>query len=306
VNVLVTGATGFLGLHLTKALVNKGHTVIGIVHDGHSGIERPLAHWVFADVADMSALERAISDYECNAVIHLAAITQVSVALSDPISTFETNVRGTWNVLEACRRQKIKRVIVASTDKVYGMSSPPYTESTRLRPNRPYETSKACADILAYTYASSYGMSIAVTRSVNIYGPGHLNWSTLIPGTIRRIVRGEKPVLRNGGRMRRSFLYVEDLVDGYLRLLDSEWVGAMCFGGGDPWSVRDVVNLIMRVMGKTVEVTETKEPQNEIQDQWSLFDLAEKELGWEPTCSLQTGLEKTIPWYLDYLSRKNT
>lgn len=281
--ILCTGSTGFLGSHLVPFLKMRGHDVIAVGR----GIER------LGDGLDF-----------VDAVIHLAAMTEVGRAVREPVETFEANVRGTWNLLEACRRHKVKRIVTASTDKAYGRSLAPYDESTPLTPDRPYETSKACADMIARTYASTYGMSVAVTRCVNLYGPGHLNFSTLIPGTIKRILHGESPMIRNHGTMRRDFLYVLDACEGYARLVESDYVGPMCFGTGHAYSVRDVVDRIQLSMGSALEVRNEGDVLGEIDVQWSTYQRATEKLGWIPKHTLGEGLNETIPWYVEFFKAK--
>jgi len=278
--VLLTGATGFLGRHLQPELVRIGCDVMAVGRD-------------FLRISN--AAESA------DAIIHLAAQTQVSKAVEDPESTWEGNVRGTWRVLEFARQHKIKRVIIASTDKAYGRSTAPYFESTPLTPDRPYETSKACADMIARTYVATYGMFVAVTRCVNLYGPGHLNFSTLIPGTIRRVLKGERPIIRNGGRMKRDFLFVEDAVDGYVKLLGSNYSGPVNFGTGIGHSIGDVSRTIIKLMGSDLTPIDEPDKNGEIVDQWSNYSIATMELNWRPKHTLEDGLKKTIAWYREHL-----
>jgi CDP-glucose 4,6-dehydratase len=281
--ILVTGSTGFLGRHLEPALIARGHSVIGVAR----GIDR---------------VSGVLSSVDC--VVHLAAQTEVGRAVQHPAETFDANVRGTWNVLEACRLAKIRRVITASTDKAYGRSVAPYDESTPLTPDRPYETSKACADMIARTYASTYGMGVAVTRCVNLYGPGHLNFSTLIPGTIKRILHGEAPMIRNHGTMKRDFLFVRDAVEGYMRLVESDYVGPVCFGTNTAHSVKDVVDCIRDLMDCTKTPKNEGDAVGEIDAQWSTYERAKAVLGWKPTHSLRDGLKETIAWYEKFFKGK--
>ena len=304
----VTGAAGFLGLHLCEALASKAERTIALVRDSplkssfwRFGFNDPNFIHVRGDVSDIELLERVLAEYEIDTVFHLAAQTQVSTAVANPVGTWIANIQGTWNLLEACRRQKTQRIIIASTDKAYGRSDAPYVEWTPLTPDRPYETSKACVDLLSRTYAATYGMKIAVTRCVNLYGPGHLNWSTLIPRTIRRIFSGQPPIVRDGGEMRRDWLYVEDAVDGYVRLAKSPYTGAMNFGTGKPTSVLQIVTMIRQLMDSQLEIINEQDNHGEIVSQWSTYDLAQRELEWAPRHTLADGLKKTIDWYTDYL-----
>jgi CDP-glucose 4,6-dehydratase len=302
----VTGATGFLGSHLVPRL---GPKTVSLIRDRatylSSGMKvdtTPLSTVCHGDLSDLPNLERILAEYRIDTVFHLAAQTEIAVGSKDPIGTFESNIRGTWNVLEACRRQRVGRIIVASSDKCYGRSKPPYKETMPLLPDRPYETSKACVDLLAKTYAETYAMSIATTRSVNLYGPGCLSLSTLVPNTIKRLLLGEKPMVRNGGVMRRDWLYVEDAVDAYIKLSSSSYVGPMNIGGGEGISVRQVVDIIMDLMGKKVDLVDEVDTHGEIVDQWTDASLARKVIGWTPAHTLKDGLRKTIEWYKIYFA----
>lgn len=304
----VTGATGFLGSHLVPALECP---VVALVRDQFTFVSAgmktapiPPATLCFGDLSDIATLERIIAEHQIDTVFHLAAQTEIATGAKDPIGTMEANIRGTWNLLEACRRQGVGRVLVASSDKAYGRSKPPYREDMPLLPDRPYETSKACVDMIAATYASTYGMSIATTRCVNLYGPGCMTLSTLIPNTIRRILRGQAPFTRNGGVMKRDWLYVDDAVDGYLRLVDSKYIGAMNFGGGTGVAVIDVINAILQLMGSDLVPTDEEDKHGEIVDQWADASLAKKVLGWEPKFTLSTGLRNTIDWYVNHFQEE--
>ncbi len=294
---LVTGASGFLGRHLCHALCARGDFVAGLIRD----LTPDLGHAFEADFAifglGFSQIERAIAEYEIDTVFHLAAQTQVSVSVADPVGTFEANVQGTWQVLEACRRQKVKRVIVASTDKVYGDGQSPYYEDQPLLAGGIYGTSKLMADLLAQSYAREYGMSIAITRCGNLYGPCHLNWSTLIPGTIRSILKGERPRLRSSGGPKRDYLYVEDAVEGYVKLADATVTGAFNFGTGLGTSVGEVVGVILRLMRSNLHPIVGTSTAVEIDEQVLNIDKVQNVLDWTPSHTFSQGLEKTIEWY---------
>lgn len=299
--VFMTGATGFVGSHLiqrmrcpTVALVRDQMTFLSA---GFKVGRIPPASLVCGDLSDIALLERVLAEYQIDTVYHLAAQTEVRTALADPVGTFETNIRGTWNLLEACRRQKVGRVIVSSSDKAYGRTAAPYTEDSVLAPDRPYEASKACADILSRTYASAYGMSVAVTRCVNIYGPECMTLSTLVPNTIKRILRGEPPIIRGGGKMRRDWLYIDDAVEGYARLAGSDYTGAINFGSGKSVSVREVVDLILDLMESKLKPIDEPDKTGELVDQWADASLAKRVLDWKPAWKLRDGLEQTIRWY---------
>lgn len=302
---LVTGAYGYLGRHLLRAFVNRGDFVTALVRDY---TQVSLARLPSAIVyGGFDQVERAIAEYECDVVVHLAAQVQVSTAVADPIGTFEANIEGTWKVLEACRRQNVKRIIVASSDKAYGDGETPYKETQPLRPHGIYATSKACADSLAQAYLAEYDMSVAITRCGNLFGPGHTNWSTLIPGTIRSVLKGERPVLRSNGGPRRDFLYVEDAVDGYLKLAESTATGPFNFGrGGKGTTVAEVVSTVLKVMESKLEpVVADNSSSLEIQDQVLDYSRAAKELGWVAKHGLTEGLTKTVAWYREHLKERS-
>jgi CDP-glucose 4,6-dehydratase len=226
--VLITGATGLVGSWLTRRLVEAGADVVALVRDWVPQselirsriIERVKV--VRGDVCDLGALERALGEYEIDTVIHLAAQTIVGIANRNPISTFESNVQGTWNLLEACRRSSlVASILIASSDKAYGdQKNLPYAEDTPLQGRHPYDVSKSCADLIAQTYAETYGLPVAVTRCGNFYGGGDLNWNRIVPGTIRSALRGQRPVIRSDGRYVRDYFYVEDGAAAYMLLAE--------------------------------------------------------------------------------------
>jgi CDP-glucose 4,6-dehydratase len=262
-------------------------------------------------VTDYELVERALNEYEIDTVFHLAAQTIVSIANRAPLSTFETNVKGTWTVLEASRRSpRIQSVIVASSDKAYGPPKElPYTEESALRGCHPYDVSKVCADRIAHAYAVTYDLPIAITRCANLYGGGDLNWSRLVPGTIRSVIRGERPLIRSDGTLLRDYLYVKDAAAAYLKLAESIKASgvmgeAFNFGVDDPKTVMDVVQAIIDVSEEpTMEPIILGEVKNEIRDQYLDSTKAKQVLGWTPRYSLKEGLGETMAWYTDYLSR---
>lgn len=315
--VFVTGCTGILGSWLTISLVDKGAAVTGLVRD-----QVPFSHLrrsgyqdrirvVYGDVTQYELVERALNEYEIDTVFHLAAQTIVSIADRAPLSTFETNIKGTWTVLEAARRSpEIRAVIVASSDKAYGSHQElPYTEDAPLRGRYPYDVSKACADRIAQAYAATYDLPVAVTRCANLYGGGDLNWSRLIPGTIRSVIRGKRPVIRSDGTLKRDYLYVRDAVAAYLRLAErvraSEVRGeGFNFGMDDPKSVMEVVQAIIDVSDQpALKPIVLGEAENEIQDQYLDSTKAKRVLGWMPQYSLKEGLHKTMAWYRAFLTQ---
>jgi len=314
--VLVTGCTGILGSWLTIALVDAGAAVTGLIRD-----EVPFSHLrrsgyqdrirvVRGDVTNYELVERALNEYEIDTVFHLAAQTIVPIANRAPLSTFETNVKGTWTVLEAARRApRITRVVVASSDKAYGIHQKlPYTEDDALLACHPYDVSKACADRIAQTYATTYALPVCVTRCANLYGGGDLNWSRLIPGTIRAVIRRRRPVIRSDGTLLRDYLYIPDAVAGYLRL--AKHIGApkvtgeaFNFGMDDPKSVMEVVQTIIDESDQpSIEPQVLGEAKNEIQAQYLDSSKAKRLLGWAPQHSLREGLRKTLAWYYEFLT----
>lgn len=313
--VLVTGCTGILGSWLTIALVDAGAAVTGLIRD-----EVPFTHLrrsgyedrirvVRGDVTDYELMERALNEYEIDTLFHLAAQTIVHIADRAPLSTFETNIKGTWTVLEAARRTpKTKRIVVASSDKAYGKYEDlPYTEDAALKGCYPYDVSKACADRITRSYAVTYDVPVAVTRCANLYGGGDLNWSRLIPGTIRSVLRGRRPVIRSDGTLLRDYLHIPDAVTAYLRLaerLDAPEVRgeAFNFGMDDPKSVMEVVQTIIDVSDEpTLEPLVLGEAKNEIQAQYLDSTKARRLLAWSPQHSLREGLRETLAWYRDFL-----
>ena len=296
-NVLVTGASGFLGSHLVKGLWKKNLNVVQMTHE-----PLPVSNGVGGSVCDLPLLKRIVTKYEVDTVFHLAAQAQVSTAVANPVETLKTNVQGTWNVLEACRLHGVRRVVVASSDKAYGAGEVPYSESQPLLSHGIYATSKAMADFVAQAYAKDYPeITISITRCSNLYGPGHENYSTLIPGTIRSILRKERPVIRSDGQAARDYLFVEDAVNAYITLAESNQCGAWNFGSGRAYTAIEVANHILKLMKSKLKVEILGTAKDEIQVQYSDCSRAEFDLAWMPKYSLKTGLEKTITWYKDHL-----
>ena len=313
--VLITGCTGFLGSWLTIALVDAGAQVVGVVRD-----EVPYSHLrrsgylnrisvVRGDVTDYKLMERTINEYEIETIFHLAAQTIVAIANRAPLSTFETNIKGTWIVLEAARRSPtVRRVLVASSDKAYGpLSTLPYTEDMPLRACYPYDVSKACTDLIAQTYATTYELPVGITRCANLYGGGDLNWNRIVPGTIRSVLRGEPPIIRSDGTPLRDYLYVKDGVRAYLTLaeqLDRPEVRGQAFNFGmdHPRSVLEIVEAIIAQSGDpNLKPVVLGTASNEIQDQYLDSSRARELLGWRPAYSLEEGLRETVAWYREFL-----
>ena len=317
--VLVTGCSGILGSWLTLKLEELGADVVGIMRDWapHSELVRSGAskrvNLVRGDITDTAFLDRVFSDYEIKTCIHLAAQTAVGIANRSPVSTFESNIRGTWMMLEAARRWPgLEQVVVASSDKAYGAHDQlPYSESAELRGNHPYDVSKSCADLIARAYANTYGMAVAVTRCANMYGGGDLNWNRIVPGTIRSVLRGEPPVIRSDGSPRRDYIYVHDVVSAYLTLAEaiavnpSQHAGqAYNFGKDAPLSALEMVRNIVLISDHTgLEPIVENTASNEIQDQYLSSRLAHESLGWSPEHSLQDSLRETFEWYRAFLAQ---
>lgn len=312
--VLVTGAGGFVGSHLAATLAKRGARVVGIIRDSRG--QRSLAgrnaddvDTVFGSLTDDALVERVFNEYEVEYCFHLAAQAIVGVANRSPISTFESNIRGTWSVLEAARNAtELRGLVIASTDKVYGdQPTLPYTEDSALNAVYPYDASKLCAEILARSYSATYDLPLATVRCANIYGPGDLNWSRLIPGTIRSVLAGETPIIRSDGTLKRDYLYVDDAVSAYLTLGEQlgrpEVTGEVFnFGWSEGYSVLEVVRAVLRSMGRSnVEPNVLNEARGEIKDQWLSAAKAEQILGWRPSVRLEEGIERSVRWYARHL-----
>ena len=318
---LVTGAQGFIGSWLAQRLLDAGARVVvprrDFVPDARfrtEGIE-PRCTVVLADLQDLDSLTRILNEHDVTAVFHLAAQTIVGTANRSPLSTFEANVRGSYNLLEACRRAAgsgtpIERVVVASSDKAYGSHDTlPYREDFPLQPRFPYDVSKACTDLIARSYAFTFDLPVAVTRFANIYGGGDLNWSRIVPDTCRALVRGERPIIRSDGTPERDYLYVEDAVDAYVAVAGSvdrpELRGrAWNAGWGEPLSVLDIVGRLTAASGRALEpdVQGSGTPHGEIDRQFLDSTAIRAELGWEPRVALDDGLRRTFAWYERRLS----
>lgn len=309
--ILITGATGFLGAHLLKRLADGNSDVVALIRDhvtepALSTIERYVTV-VRGDVTDQRALERILAEYETETVFHLAAQSQVGTGAVAPTSTLETNIKGTWSVLEAARRiGKCKRIVVASSDKAYGNAAKlPYTESMPLAGSYPYDVSKSCADLIAQSYVRTYELPVVVVRCSNIYGPGDLNWNRLIPAAIRALLSKSKPVLRGDGFMKRDYLYIDDAVAGYIAA--ARYAGesvAFNLGTGIPLTAREVVMEITEAMGLNVKPEIEETASREIDHQWMDVALARRELKWAPNVGFRDGIARTIAWYRAWLQKR--
>lgn len=310
--VLVTGAAGLLGGWTSRTLLAAGASVHGLDIDWFgprsTGVPAGLSV-VHGDVRETALVKTVLGDTSADTVIHLAAQTLVGPAVADPVDTFRHNIEGTWSVLEACRAApRVRRVVVASSDKAYGdAGGRPYREDMALRALHPYDASKAAADILARTYAHTYDLPVAVSRCGNLFGGGDLNWSRIVPGTIRSVLAGERPVIRSDGRMVRDYLYVRDATEGVLCLADAvgdrdELRGAAFnFSGGHRLSVLEVVRRILRLMHSPLEPEILATARFEIPEQRVSSARARRELSWRPVVRFSDGLRETIDWYRSHL-----
>jgi CDP-glucose 4,6-dehydratase len=261
------------------------------------------------DVRDQSCLERVLGEFEIDSVFHLAAQTIVGIANRNPVSTFETNIQGTWALMEACRRSpKVQQIVVASSDKAYGdQEQLPYDETTPLQGTHPYDVSKSCADLIAKTYAISYGSPVAITRCGNFYGGGDLNWNRIIPGTIRSILRNERPVIRSDGKFIRDYFYVEDGAYAYMTLAEKLAANkdlkgeAFNFSNEIQVTVLQLVEKILKQMNSSLQPDVRNEASNEIIHQYLSARKAREQLNWHPLFNLDQALETTIHWYKEFL-----
>jgi CDP-glucose 4,6-dehydratase len=311
----VTGATGLVGGWLVRRLLDAGADVVCLVRDWvpqselvRTGlIERVKV--VRGDVRDQALLERTLGEYEIDTVFHLAAQTIVGIANRNPASTFETNVAGTWAVLEAARRSpKVQQIVLASSDKAYGdQEQLPYDEATPLQGRHPYDVSKSCADLIAQAYAATYGLPVTITRCGNFYGGGDLNWNRIVPGTIRAVLRGQRPVIRSDGNYVRDYFYVEDGAAAYMLLAEKlaanrELIGhAFNFSNEIQVTVIELVRHILMLMNSALEPDVRNEASNEIRHQYLSAAKARSILGWAPLFPLDEGLARSIRWYQAFL-----
>ncbi|MFH1453827.1 MAG: GDP-mannose 4,6-dehydratase [Armatimonadota bacterium] len=311
-NVFVTGATGFLGSHITASLLGEGARVIALVRDCvpesnfyHSGLDKKVIT-VRGELEDYFLIERILNEYDIDTVFHLAAQTIVSIANRSPISTFESNIKGTWNLLEAARvSETVKRVVVTSSDKAYGDHEVlPYTEKSALLAEFPYDVSKACADMIAQSYAKTFDMGVIVTRCANLFGGGDLNFNRIVPGAIYSALKGENPVIRSDGKLVRDYLYVKDAVYAIMLLAEKagEYKGeAFNISSDNKLNVLDITNKIIELMDKSHLSPEIlNSVKCEIKAQYLSSDKIRKLMNWSPKYSLDNGLKETIDWYRSY------
>lgn len=313
-NVFITGTTGLLGSWLTGELINLGANVTGLVRDHvprsriyeEKFIDR--INIVSGSLEDYFVIERTLNEYAIEVVFDLAAQTIVPIANNNPLSTFEANIKGTWIILEACRRNKqVKKIIIASSDKAYGEQKElPYTEEMPLLGRNPYDVSKSCADLIAQMYFHHYKLPVCVTRCGNLFGGGDLNFNRIVPGTIRSLYYGERPVIRSDGKYVRDYFYVRDAAKAYILLaekMDNDSIigQAFNFGSDTPMSVLRITNEIISIMGcKDIEPVILNEAKGEIREQYLSAIKARESLGWSPIFSLRDALAETVDWYKDY------
>jgi|SRR3989344_9699036 len=302
--VLVTGASGFVGTHLVKRLLEKKSRIITLSKKG-SELLKDTQNEVGCSIEDFEKINSLIQKNKVDIIFHLAAQPIVEIGQSNPIRTFEVNIRGTWNILEAARENNVKKIIIASTVHVYGDNpKTPFKEEYFPQPSRPYETSKACADLLAQSFADTYNLPVEIPRFVNIYGPGDSNFSRLIPKVIKSILVGEKPEVWDIGSI-RDFLYIDDVISAYLKLAEKKLNGGkrlrvFNFGTGKPIKIHDLVLKIIELSKKKIKLEMEKPPEeraNEIKKQYVSITKAKRELNWFPKVSLEDGLTRTIDWY---------
>lgn len=313
--VFVTGATGLVGSWLVQRLVKAGADVVCLVRDWVPQSAMVRDHTiegvkvVSGDVRNQELLERTINEYEIATVIHLAAQTIVTIANRNPVPTFESNIAATWSLLEACRRSStVKQIVIASSDKAYGdHENLPYDEDTPLQGRHPYDVSKSCADLIAQTYAKTYNLPVTITRCGNFYGGGDLNWNRIVPGTIRSILRNERPLIRSDGQFVRDYFYVEDGAAAYMLLAEQmaerpDLNGhAFNFSNEIQVTVLQLVEQILQAMNSDLTPDVRNEASNEIRHQYLSAAKARRELHWAPMFTLEDGLKNTIAWYRNFL-----
>ncbi|HEX8394656.1 MAG TPA: GDP-mannose 4,6-dehydratase [Longimicrobium sp.] len=311
----VTGGTGLVGNWLVRSLVEAGADVVCLVRDWvpqSEMVRTGLFHkvkTVRGDVCDQALLERTLGEYEIDTVIHLAAQTIVGIANRNPVSTFESNIQGTWALLEACRRSpSVKQIVMASSDKAYGeCDTLPYDESTPLQGTHPYDVSKSCSDLITQSYANTYGLPVTITRCGNFYGGGDLNWNRIVPGTIRSVMRGQAPVIRSDGTFIRDYFYVEDGAAAYMLLAEKMASDPSVNGHAFNFSneiqvpVLQLVQSILDEMGSDLKPDVRNEAKHEIRHQYLSAEKARRMLDWSPLFTLDEGLRRTVAWYREFL-----
>jgi len=314
----VTGGTGLLGGWLVRRLLELDTDIVCLVRDWVPQSELVHAQLVErvkvvrGDICDQVLLERILGEYEIDTVFHLAAQTIVGIANRNPISTFETNIRGTWALLEACRRSPtVHSIVTASSDKAYGEQEQlPYSEDTPLQGHYPYDVSKSCADLLAQSCAIAYRLPVTITRCGNFYAGGDLNWNRVVPGTIRSVLRGQQPIIRSDGQYVRDYFYIEDAAAAYILLAErlaqntNLYGEAFNFSNETPVSVIELTERILQLMESDLKPVIRNEATNEIRRQYLSAAKARQLLGWQPIFTLDEGLKRTISWYKEFFARE--
>ena len=313
---LVTGATGLVGSWVANKLYEAGADVVCLIRDEVPQSELVRSDLISkvkvvkGDICDRDLMERVLGEYEIDTVMHLAAQAIVGIANRNPVTTFEANIQGTWSVLEACRRSpKVQQIVLASSDKAYGDQKVlPYYENTPLQGLHPYDVSKSCADLIAHSYAHTYDVPVVITRCGNFYGGGDLNWNRIVPGTVRSVLNGEKPIIRSDGKFVRDYLYVEDGAAAYMLLAeklanDPSIKGeAFNISNQQPITVIELVDKILLEMNSTLVPEIRNEASNEIREQYLDASKLNAMLNWEPQFNLDAGIKKTVQWYRDHLN----
>ena len=315
-NVLVTGCTGFLGSYLVQELLQRGANITSVVRDLvadsrlFANKDDKRINMIRGSIEDLQLLERVIGEYEIETVFHIAAQALVGIAYRNPISTFKSNIEGTWNILEACRRNSnVKQIIVASSDKAYGeQENLPYDENMPLQGKYPYDVSKSCADLLAQSYYETYKLPVCITRCGNLYGGGDLNFSRIIPQTIKAIINGKRPEIRSEGTFIRDYFYVEDAALAYLQLAEKMneeniYGEAFNFSNEIQLTVLELVNIILGLMNSDLKPVILNQAKYEIKHQYLSAAKARNLLSWKPKYGMEEGLKKTIEWYSQFLGQ---
>jgi CDP-glucose 4,6-dehydratase len=309
-NIFVTGCTGLLGSWMCKYLTEYGSHVTGLIRDrvprskliSDGSLDK--INTVYGELEDYRLIERSLGEYEIDTVIHLGAQTIVGIANRNPLSTFESNIKGTWNVLEACRRSPtVKNVLIASSDKAYGdQEILPYTESMPLQGKHPYDVSKSCADLISQSYFHTYGLNVCISRCGNFFGGGDLNFNRIIPGTIRSVLNNERPIIRSDGSFIRDYIYIEDGVLAYMTIAENmskSNIGGESFNFSTEAQITvvELVERILKLMRSDLKPVVLNEASNEIKHQYLCTKKSREMLNWKPAFSLDESLERTIGWY---------
>lgn len=314
-NILVTGASGLLGPWLIEELLAQNGRIVALVRDRvpdsrlfATSLQKRVT-LVWGEIENMSLMQRILNEFEINTVFHLGAQAIVSTANRSPLSTFKSNIQGTWTLLEACRQSPwVERIIVASSDKAYGQHETlPYTENAALQGRHPYDVSKSCADLIAQSYFHTYNLPVCVTRCGNFFGGGDLHFNRIIPGTIKLLVENKRPIIRSNGLFIRDYIYVKDVVSAYMTLAENmkeKNLEGQCFNFSTdkPLNVIELVNLVATMMNaQHLEPIIENQANNEIPAQHLSSQKARQLLGWQAIYGIEKGLEETIAWYKDYL-----